>query len=196
MLVRREESRPWFVRLRGGGVMHIMLDVETLGVRPGHIVLSAALVRFSDFASTAIGLDTTEQATLGLLTDPSTLEWWQGQSEAARAAAFGAPVPLRTGLQHIADWLAWARAGGELTLWCHGASFDAPMLEEVYRRTDISCPWSYRDLRDTRTLFDLAGISLRDFSNGGDHIALADAEAQTRAAIEALRVLAGRQVAA
>jgi hypothetical protein len=167
---------------------HIMLDIETLGVRPGFAVASVALVRFSDYASTAVALDTAEQNRLGLQNDPATCEWWSGQSDAAKQAAFGSPLPLETGLRHIADWLAWA--AGDPLIWCHGASFDAPLLQEVYRVAGMPCPWSFRNVRDTRTLYDLAGIDLREYGHGVDHVALDDAIAQTKAANAALAVLA------
>lgn len=177
-------------------ICHIMLDIETLGVRPGFVVLSAAFVRFEDMASTALVMDHVDQTALGLEMDPATVEWWQQQSPEARAAAIANPVPLRAALDHFAAWLAWAGAGRETFIWCHGASFDAPMMQEVYRRAGVPCPWSFRNVRDTRTLFDLSGVDLRNYNEGTAHNALDDARAQTRAAVDALRVLAERRAAA
>jgi hypothetical protein len=174
-----------------------MLDIETLGVRPGFVVASAALVRFSDLAATSLAFNVDEQKALGLEIDPETLEWWRNQSQGAQMAAFGSPVPLRPALDHVTAWLSWASAGGDFLIWCHGASFDAPMLQEVYRRAGVAAPWSFRDVRDTRTLYELAGVNVRGYYGGGeDHVALYDAMSQTRAANDALRVLAGRVGAA
>jgi hypothetical protein len=112
-----------------------MLDAETLGTRPGFVVLSAAFVRFSDMASNTLVLDAQEQTTrLGLEVDPATYEWWGQQNPAAWAAATTNPLPVKPALEHFAAWLAWARNAGELRLWCHGAAFDAPLLGELYRR--------------------------------------------------------------
>lgn len=175
---------------------HISLDIETLGTRPGFIVLSAAFVRFSDYASTSCVLDRAEQQSLGLLEDAVTLEWWQNQPNEAWRAAVNNPVPLRSALQHFSDWLQWAAQGGELLIWCHGASFDAPLLQEVYRLAGMTCPWHFAAVRDTRTLYDLAGVDVAAYRTGTAHVALDDAMAQTKAANEALRILSGARAVA
>lgn len=176
---------------------HIMCDIETLGVRPGFVVLSAALVRFSDLAATSLALSRPDQTALGLEEDPATWDWWLQQPPAARDAATVNPVPLMPALEHIAAWLAWAEPNiDERLIWCHGASFDAPMLQEVYRRAGLfPCPWQFWNVRDTRTLYDLAGVDVRPYYTGRAHVALDDAIAQTKAALDALRVLAGRRAA-
>lgn len=170
---------------------HLMLDTETLGTRPGAVVTSVALVRFSDEAHTTINLDIAEQQALGLEQDAATLEWWMQQSPEARAAAFSNPVPLRPALEHLSAWINWAALGGDLLLWAHGASFDGPLLEEVYRRAGLTPPWHFWQLRDTRTLYDLAGIDKRNYDVPPPHVALNDAVGQVRAANAALRVIAG-----
>jgi len=174
---------------------HVMLDIESYGVRVGAVVLSAALVRFTDLAATTVNLSIPEQQALGLEIDLATHQWWGTQSPSSWAAATNGAVPLRPALEHLAAWLAWARGADELMLWCHGASFDGPLLQEVFRRAGIACPWSFRDLRCTRTLYELAGVDPRNYYvPGADHVALTDALGQAHAAIEALRRLAGDAV--
>jgi hypothetical protein len=140
-------------------------------------------------------LSVRDQEVIGLETDSGTLAWWSQQSREAQEAAFANPVPLRPALEHIAAWLTWARGPGDLNVWCHGASFDAPMLGEVFRRAGVVVPWGFRDIRDTRTLYDLAGVDPRNFNHGTPHVALDDAIAQTKAAVHALGILAGRVAA-
>lgn len=174
---------------------HTMTDIETLGTRPGAVVLSAAFVRFTDEASMSINLSVQDQLALGLEIDPQTHAWW-GEQEAkapgAWARATDNALPLVPALQYIAQWLDWARggAGGDMLIWCHGATFDCPLLGELYRRAGLACPWQYWQVRDTRTLYDLAGINLKDYPYPPPHVALNDAISQTRAANAALRVLA------
>lgn len=174
---------------------HIMIDIETLGVRPGAVVLSAALVRFSDEAQVSLNFNIPDQQTLGLEIDPATHAWW-GEQEAKApggwARATENPQPLAIALPYIADWIRWAAPDGDWLIWCHGAPFDCPLLGEVYRRADISCPWKFWQVRDTRTLYDLAGMDVRSYSVLPSHIALNDAIGQTRAANAALAVLAQR----
>jgi hypothetical protein len=166
-----------------------MLDIETLGTRPGAVVLSAALVRFSDEAHVQINLRVDEQQALGLTIDPDTHAWWGTQDPLAWAKATENPQPLSVALPYIASWIAWA--GPDPLIWAHGASFDGPLLEEVYRRAGVACPWRFWSLRDTRTLYDLAGVNVKDYAVPPPHVALNDAIGQTRAANAALRVLAG-----
>lgn len=171
---------------------HIMVDSETLCKRPGGVVLSVAMVRFSDEASFSLNLSVPDQQALGLEIDPETHAWWGTQDPAAWTAATENPQPLATALPYMLDWLRWAVPDGDFLFWCHGATFDAPILGEVYRRAGLTCPWTeqFWRVQCTRTLYNLAGINPRDFSVPPPHIALNDALAQTRAANAALAVLA------
>lgn len=169
---------------------HIMLDIETLGTRPGAIITSVAFVRFSDEAHCTFNLSIPEQQALGMEADPATLEWWGKQDPAAWAAATVNPQPLAIGLPYIGAWLTWAAPSKDPLIWCHGATFDCPLLGELYRRAGIACPWPYWAVRDTRTLYDLASVNVKDYAVPPPHVALNDAIGQTRAANAALLVVA------
>lgn len=179
---------------------HIMTDIESLGTRPGCVVLAVAFVRFSDEAQVTLNLSIPDQVELGLHTDPATSSWWQDQEAkhpGAWAAATSNPTPLATALQYISDWLAWASPEADPLIWCHGATFDAPILGELYRRAGIPCPWKFWNIQCTRTLYNLAGIDNKAYAVPPPHIALNDAIGQTRAANAALAVIArARGVAA
>jgi hypothetical protein len=176
---------------------HLMLDLETICRRPGGVVLAAAFVRFSDEAQMTVNLSIHDQTAIGLEVDAETHAWW-GQQEAkhpgAWAAATSNPQPLVPALNYILEWIRWAAPDGDFLLWCHGATFDAPILSEVYRRAGIACPWTeqFWRVQCTRTLFNLAGINPKDYAVPPPHIALNDAIGQTRAANAALAVL-GKQ---
>ena len=169
---------------------HVMLDLETLGTAPGCVVLSIGAVVFDPVAaelgaefSTKISRSNCEVS--GLKVDPRTEQWWAGQSDAARAAAFGSYTMLR---EALADFDAfWAKVGGT-HLWGHGASFDAPVLEAAYRAVGWAAPWKYNATRCTRTLYELAHVE-PDRTVGTHHNALDDAKAQALAAIAAMRKL-------
>lgn len=171
---------------------HIMTDIETLGTRPGAVILSVAMVRFTDEAHFSLNLAVQEQQALGMEIDTDTLAWWGQQDPAAWALATQNPVTLAVGLRYIAEWLAWA--GPDPLIWCHGATFDAPLLEELYRRDKRTCPWKFWSVRDTRTLYDLASINVKDYAVPPPHVALNDAIGQTRAANAALAILARAHV--
>lgn len=167
---------------------HLMLDIETLGTRPGAVVLSVACVRFSDEARFQINMRVDEQQALGLTIDPATQAWWGQQDPAAWQAATSNSLPLVQGLEYVRTWMQWA--GTDPLIWCHGATFDCPLLGAVYERAGLAPPWAYWAVRDTRTLYDLAGINVKDYAVPPPHVALNDAIAQTRAANAALAVLA------
>lgn len=173
---------------------HIMCDLETLGTRVGSIVTSVALVRFNDEANCAFNLSIPDQEALRLETDPDTLAWWSRQDPVAQAMSRADPMPLATALPYFSEWIKWAAGGEDFLIWCHGATFDCPILGEVYRRAGVRCMWNERDnfwkVRDTRTLYDLAAIDPKAYSVPPPHIALNDAIGQTRAANAALAILA------
>jgi hypothetical protein len=170
---------------------HIMTDCETLGTRPGAIILSVAFVRFSDEAHISLNLSVPEQQALGMEQDESTLAWWRQQDPTAWTRATSDPLPLATSLPYIAQWLEWAAGGSpDWSIWCHGATFDCPLLDELYHRAGIACPWQFWQVRDTRTLYDLACINPKDYAVPPPHVALNDAIGQTRAANAALAILA------
>lgn len=134
-----------------------------------------------------------------LTRDPRTLQWWSEQSDEAQAA-FADPIDLREALIKFSEWLgsvsgmAWSMPEesdyriGEIRLWSHGPGFDPPILAAAYKAVGLPVPWHYRALRDTRTIFDAAGIE--DHSAwlnahpgplGIPHHALDDAICQARA---------------
>jgi hypothetical protein len=65
----------------------VMIDLETLGRRPGCVVLSIGAVEFGPAGlgrEFYIVLDIFGQKSLGLHEDPDTLAWWEAQSIEAR----------------------------------------------------------------------------------------------------------------
>lgn len=175
------------------GLRDVMIDIETLGTAPGCAILSIGAVMFGPS-----GLGETFYATVlvqsctdaGLVIDAGTVAWWMSQSDQARAAAFAADgLPLSAALNALSAWFLQQAAERP---WCHGATFDIPVLEAAYKACRMLPPWRYWNVRDTRTLYDLAGVKV-DRSAGEHHNALDDAINQATAAAKALRILAGRR---
>lgn len=171
-------------------ICHVMLDTETLGTRPGAIILSAAFVRFEDEAHCSLNMDQASQTMAGCHFDQLTLDWWGQQDPAAWRLATENAVDARAALQYFGQWFDWAAGGREVFLWCHGATFDAPILGELYRLFGLPTPWKWWNVRDTRTLYDLAGVDVKAFAVPPPHVALNGAIGQTRAAVEAMRRIA------
>jgi hypothetical protein len=144
-------------------------------------------------AHVTLNLSIPEQQALGMEMDAGTIQWWHDQEAKAPGAwarATSNPYPIRTALEHVNAWITWATGGGDALVWCHGATFDCPLLAELYRRAGVPCPWQFWSVRDTRTLYDLAGINPKEWAVPPPHVALNDAIGQTRAANAALAILA------
>lgn len=173
---------------------HIMLDIETLGTRLGAVILSVAFVRFADEAQCSVNLSVPDQEALGLEKDPDTAAWWSGQPAEALDRATRDAVPLPAALAYLSQWLDWAEPDVfARMIWCHGATFDAPLLGEVFRRAGLQPPWKFWNIQCTRTLYNLAGVDPKAYAVPPPHVALNDALGQTRAANAALSTLAIRR---
>lgn len=159
--------------------MSIMVDIETLGTRPGSAIVAIGAVRFhpkdsdhlyDEFYAT-INLDQPPMSV-----DSDTIKWWLRQSDAARLATF-ADNPTHTLGDALAALARFYRPQEEV--WAHGSAFDVVLLEEAYRRYGIPIPWHHRDIRDTRTIYALRP-DIQPLFEGMKHNALDDAKHQAR----------------
>lgn len=164
---------------------HIMHDLETFGNTPGSALRSLGAVVF-DPATGEIGaifyanISRASCERIGLTVDPKTEAWWLEQSPEAQAALEYDQQDIEAVAAAFADW--YATQGGD-RLWCQGPSYDACLLEAVYRALGQKTPWAYNAPRDTRTVYDLAGIT-PDRNRASLHNALEDARAQAEAVHE------------
>jgi hypothetical protein len=168
-----------------------MIDLETMGTEAGCAILSIGAVLF-DPVSGEVSPDSFYEAVslkscvdIGLTVDAGTVLWWMQQSDDARAAASAGVTLIQRAL---VDFGAWFESKGAQFLWCHGATFDAPIMSAAYKAALLPVPWKFWDVRDTRTIYDLANVR-PDRSAGTHHNALDDAKAQALAVIEAYRKL-------
>lgn len=169
----------------GDDIDRVMVDIETLGLTPGHAILSIGAVRFgtdglgNEFHRN-ISLESCQDA--GLEIDAGTLEWWLGQDDAVKGVLVGGD-PLGDVLEDFATFY-----GSAEEIWAFSPSFDCDILGGAYDAVDIIKPWTYREERCCRTM---ASLSIwPDFEQDGDrHDALDDARYQARQTAEALRSL-------
>lgn len=125
-----------------------------------------------------------------LTRDPDTVKWWSEQSDDAQAA-FADPVDLAVALERFRSWIAHIGDPRTLRIYAHGPQFDCSILEAAYHAVGLPVPWHYRAPRDTRTVFDLCGITdhsawLDQYATGTVHHALDDAICQARAVCAAM----------
>ena len=161
--------------------MHLMIDLETLATTPDAAILTIGACKFdptaTDIHSTyyeRIVLETQED--YGRVINEDTLAWWSQQDKQIQEDAFGEGtdrIDLRDAMKKL-----YTFGLGTTNVWSHGAIFDVVIIEDICRSLQQAVTWKFWEVRDTRTLFDLAGVSVRI---EGKHNALTDAVAQAKA---------------
>jgi len=172
---------------------HIMVDLETMGKKPGAPIVSVGAV-FFDPASGKTGAEYYQVISLessmsfGARPDASTILWWLKQSPEARSAiVVDDTVGLVEALEQFLDFIAENATNGSknVQLWGNGSSFDCSLLEAAFELADTPFPiphWNYRDVRTVVELGKAVGLNSRyDIPFEGDqHNALADARHQVK----------------
>jgi hypothetical protein len=155
---------------------NIMLDLETLGNRPGAMIMSVGAVKFGGGTITDEfyqRVDAKSCTALGLVMDTDTVLWWMRQKDEARAELNKPGNPL---MQVLVDLMGWMH-GDEVLLWGNGASFDNVLLGSAYDACRLPRPWKYYNDRCFRTIKALHP-QLPMERQGTHHNALEDAKAQ------------------
>ncbi|MDU4843992.1 MAG: 3'-5' exoribonuclease [Leclercia adecarboxylata] len=172
---------------------HLMVDLETMGKKPGAPIVSVGGV-FFDPASGKTGaeyyqvINLESSMSFGARPDASTILWWLKQSPEARSAiVVDDTVGLVEALEKFLDFIAENAANGSRTvqLWGNGSSFDCSLLEAAFELADTPFPiphWNYRDVRTVVELGKAVGLNSRyEIPFEGDqHNALADARHQVK----------------
>lgn len=183
------------------GELHAMVDLETLGRKPGCKVLSIGAVTFGlgEFPREQFYVPITRasQEMYGLTEEAETLAWWERQSDEAKVSAFNDPAAksVEAALAEFAAWLKLAAAlrgaGAKTTyVWGNGAGFDNPILREVYEKCGVAVPWLWYNDRCYRTLKAQAPhIKIGEDARRCFHHALDDAQVQADHAVEILKWL-------
>jgi hypothetical protein len=170
----------------------IMVDIETLGTKPGSAIARIAIAAF-DHAGTIVDsldmrLDLTAQEDAGMTVDVDTVLWWLDQSDEARKGAFveGVKYEPTTALALLSEFVNDIEP---IAIWAHSPSFDITMLECLYDAFGLKAPWSYKVIRDTRTLFGEAGFTMPK-GDGVAHVAKDDVARQISAVVACRALMA------
>lgn len=179
--------------------IHTMIDIETLGTRPGCAILSIGAVRFNPNTMQILdrfycNVDAAESFQRGFDFDEKTVEWWDKQLPEIKARLNENQVTVDVAMQRLAKFLL--NEAGQIeryhSVWCQGGSFDFPILTWAYEALQMPMPWHFWQERDSRTLLQVMretlGFELRKLESGA-HDALADATHQAKEVMRALRYL-------
>lgn len=169
--------------------MHLMIDLETLATTPDAAILTIGACLFdpkgNDVHSTyyeRIKLESQEN--YGRVINEDTLAWWSQQDKQIQEDAFGEGddrIDLKDAMKKL-----YTFGLGSSNVWSHGSIFDIVIVENICRHFQQAVTWKFWEVRDTRTLFDLANIEVKI---QGKHNALTDAIAQSKAVQTAYKKL-------
>lgn len=179
---------------------HIMIDLETLGTKPGSVIASIGAIEFFPEAGVTgeelhVAVNTTSALLAGLTTDAGTVKWWQNQNPQAQDSITNNPATLGTALSLLTTMLQDRETfslDAELKIWCRGTSFDQPMLDAAYAALKQPAPWKYWQWRDMRTLLKVCEehMGYRERVRADvKHDALDDARHQAHVVMDCLRLL-------
>lgn len=171
--------------------VHAMIDIETLATTPDAVVLSIGGIKFDpngekQFDGFHHRVDVDEQEEKGRTIDPSTLEWWGRQDNKVIEAAFSdeGRTAVADMLKDLKRWCV-----GVDKVWAQGAVFDISILENMFRQYDMSYPWAFWNIRDSRTLFGIMPKDPRKQFKFDAHNALEDCKVQAKCVQIALKEL-------
>ncbi len=170
---------------------HVMIDCETLSTSPNAAVISLAAVSFSPFEDCGpyelphevpsyvpveslpkyhVNITFQSAISCGLSVDGDTLAFWMKQTKEIQDGLFSpAQIPLKEAIRWFLGWFQevenkvrdYSGDDEKVKVWGHGATFDPVILANVIRKCGYEVPWKYWNVRDTRTLFDLAQVDCR-----------------------------------
>ena len=162
--------------------MDLMLDIETLGTRPGCVVLTLGAVKFNPHNSTQYGetlyirpsID--EQTAMDREIQEDTAAWWETQATDVKEEALSNDnrISLSQTVQQLNKFCV-----GVNQMWAQGPAFDFVILENLYRSLGEPTPWNFWQIRDSRTLFGALGDP-RIKGKAGLHNALEDSISQAQ----------------
>ena len=149
----------------------LMVDLETLDVKPTAVVVSYAAIPFdldnnTPFEEMAEGsypvlyhrLAIEPQINGGRTISAATLGWWLTQEEETRnevALACGMENPLLELHGPLCRFYEFVKQHGCERIWGNGPSFDNAILRSLFDDMDTEFPFKYNADRDLRTLCDM-----------------------------------------
>jgi hypothetical protein len=174
---------------------HVMLDFETWGTARKSCLRSIGAVSFDPFSDAIdnrgfyANIQDESMLTRGFTKDPDTVSWWSRQAREAQDALL---VDQRSIEQVLKEFHSWWLSQGAECVWAQGSNFDPGLWEDVCIALNARIPWKFWNTRDTRTVYDISGISDKSIQRQGTHHnALHDAMHQVKAVQAGIRKLLG-----
>lgn len=167
-------------------MLHVMVDIETLGVGNNAALLSIGAVKFDTEklgieAEFYTMIDPISCQQYGMEIEAGTVMWWmQPEQDEARAAYMAQKhdqIDVASALDGFARWIQMSDPTGVKAVWGNGSNFDNVILRNAYAAIDAECPWQFWEDRCYRTVKNLRkDIPMK--REGMYHNALDDARSQ------------------
>lgn len=167
---------------------HVVIDLETMGNGDNAAIVSIGAYRFNptgplaqrpdmpgaELESFYRVVDLGSSVKAGLSMSPDTIMWWLRQSQEARDALLVKDaMPLAPAMAGLGLFIR--DTAEKPFVWGHGATFDPVIVKNAFRACGMEVPFDFRNVRDTRTLFDVVGENLVLMPQAQKHNALWDA---------------------
>lgn len=166
---------------------HLMVDLETMGKQNNAAIVQIGACMF-DMQTCEIGptfLKNIHLATAmahGGTVDASTINFWLGQSEAARNSIRFGGEDIGEVLTEFTVYVEEHSSVKDVLIYGNSPRFDMEKLETAYLRLDMKAPWYWSHERCFRTIRHQHPKVVYDTDDKGDtaHNALADAIFQAK----------------
>lgn len=157
----------------------LMIDFETLDIAECPVILSMGAVVFNENGIVDCFFEKIDQHScldLGCTVSIDTLLWWEQQTEAARAAAFGGKTNIGYAMGMLVDFYKKHECG---EIWSKGAIADIRWANNILDKLSLEKPWKFWQEMCFRTYVKYSDWV--DFEPTGEaHNALDDATNQAK----------------
>ncbi|NRA20725.1 MAG: 3'-5' exoribonuclease [Oceanospirillaceae bacterium] len=174
--------------------MDIMLDLETLGTKPGCVILSIGAVAFNpgtpetESYSFYKEISIRDSENIGLKIDVETVAWWkqqQGDAQSLLKRCENTRNQMTDVLYELNFWLGTFGPISTINIWANDPSFDCSILKAAYELIKLDPSWKFYNERSCRTMVHIGrqlGIDPKKQIpfTGIPHHALDDAKHQAK----------------
>lgn len=152
--------------------IEVMVDIETHDTAPTAVILSIGaaamdMINLEVIDTFYVNVDPADCLRLGLTQSPATLEWWDKQSDDAKARLLAPePKPLRHALVDFLNWRSSKHCA--LAYWGNGANFDNVILANAHKAAEVQ-GWDFWRDRCHRTMKTLYASQCKNIERKGTH---------------------------
>ena len=138
---------------------HVMLDIETLGVKHNPVILSIGAVKFDGdkiLEAFHVGIDPEDaQERFGCRIEAGAVMWWMSPEKAAAREAMLAlaKVDFTSAIFGFVDWVNLTPSEELGSIWGNGATFDLVHMRHAVELVGVSgYPFTHKQEECYRTL--------------------------------------------